>query len=253
MSGHSKWSTIKRKKGAEDAKRGKIFTRLAREIVTAVRDGGGNMDPDSNPRLRLSVDRARAANMPKDNIERAIKKGGGVGDDGVTFEEIVYEGYGPGGVAVIVEVVTDNRNRTLAEVKHAFNRANGSLATSGAVLWQFDQKGYIELNSEDASFDDVFMVAADAGAEDVIEEEGLIMVYTPRTDLHTVETALVDGKYKVQESKLTWIPQNEVEVEATQAVQVMRLIERLEELDDVDSVSSNLSLSAEAIAAFEQE
>lgn len=253
MSGHSKWSTIKRKKGAEDAKRGKIFTRLAREIVTAVRDGGGIMDPDSNPRLRLAVDRARAANMPKDNIERAIKKGGGVGDDGVTYDEIVYEGYGPGGVAIIVDAVTDNRNRTLAEVKHAFNRSNGSLATSGAVLWQFDQKGYIEINSENADFDEVFLVAADAGAEDVVEEEGVIMVYTARADLHMVETALSGASYIIQESKLTWIPQNEIEVEANQAVQVMKLIEKLEELDDVESVSSNLSLSTEAIAAFEQE
>lgn len=249
MSGHSKWSTIKRKKGAEDAKRSKIFTRLAREIVTAVREGGGG-DPEFNPRLRLAIDKAKGANMPKDNIERAIKKGSGEGDDGVQFEEIIYEGYGPGGIAIIVETVTDNRNRTLAEVKHSFNRSNGSLATSNAVLWQFDQKGYIQL-AEGADFDEVFLIAAEAGAEDVVEEEGIINIYTPREELFNVANTLSEGGYKVADSQLTWIPQNEMELDAESSVQVLKLIERLEELDDVQSVSSNLSLSDEAIAAFE--
>lgn len=249
MSGHSKWSTIKRKKGAEDAKRGKVFTRLAREVVSAVREGGGP-DPEFNPRLRLAVDRAKAANMPKDNIERAIKKGAGISDDGVQFEEITYEGYGPGGVAIIVDTLTDNRNRTLAEIKHAFNRSNGSLATSGAVLWQFNQKGYIALSNENAEFDEVFMAAAEAGAEDVIEEEETIIVYTERADLHNVYSALMDTGYEIEESQLTWIPQNEVELDPQQAVQVVKLIEKLEELDDVQSVSSNLNLTEETIAAL---
>lgn len=251
MSGHSKWSTIKRKKGAEDAKRGKIFTRLAREVVSAVREGGGP-DIEFNPRLRLAVDRAKAANMPKDNIERAIKKGAGISDDGVTFEEITYEGYGPGGVAIIVDTLTDNRNRTLAEIKHAFNRSNGTLATSGAVLWQFNQKGYIAVSGNGADFDEVFMSAAEAGAEDVVDEEETFIIYTERTALHNVYTALTDSGYEIEESQLTWMPQNEVELEASEAVQVVRLIEKLEELDDVQSVSSNLNLTDEAIAALEE-
>jgi YebC/PmpR family DNA-binding regulatory protein len=250
MSGHSKWSTIKRKKGAEDAKRSKVFTRVVREIGAAVREGGG-ADIDSNPRLRLAVDKAKAANMPKDNIQRAINKGAGIGDDGQAFEEILYEGYGPSGVAVLVEVVTDNRNRSLAEIKHAFNKAGGSLAQANAVQWQFDQKGYIQLAGEKLNFDDVFLVAADAGADDVVDEDGTINIYTAREDLFAVAQALVDGGFHVAESQLTWIPKNEVELNADDSLAVLKMIERLEELDDVDSVSSNLSLSDAAIAAFE--
>jgi len=250
MSGHSKWSTIKRKKGAEDAKRSKLFTRLVREIVTAVREGGGP-DVDANPRLRLAVDKARAANMPKDNIERAINKGAGVGDDGVQYEDIVYEGYAPGGVALIVEVSTDNRNRSLAEIKNALNKANGSLAQANAVQWQFDQKGFIQIKAENVDFDEVFLVAADAGAEDVIKEEDMINIYTVREDLFKVAQALQEGDYVITDSQLTWIPQNEMDLGADEAVQVLKLLERLEELDDVTSVASNLNLSDEAIAAFE--
>ena len=253
MSGHSKWSTIKRKKGAEDAKRGKIFTRIAREVVAAVRDGGGNPDPDTNPRLRLAIDKAKAANMPKDNIQRAINRGAGIGDDGAIYEELTYEGYGPGGVAIIVETYTDNTNRTLAEVKHAFNRNNGNMANSGAVLWQFDQKGVIELASEDVDFDEVFMTAAEAGAEDVIEEEESIIVYTPRAELHTVALALDEAGYKAERSELSWIPQNEMDVETNIALQNIKLVEKLEELDDVQNVSSNLNLSEETLAALAEE
>lgn len=250
MSGHSKWSTIKRKKGAEDAKRSKIFTRITKEIVTAVREGGGIGDPDANPRLRLAVDKARAANMPKDNIQRAIAKGTGQGDDGVEYEEITYEGYGPNGVAIIVEALTDNRNRTLAEIKHAFNRNNGSMANSGAVLWQFEQKGYIQLG-ENPDFDEVFLVAADAGAEDVVDEDGTLNVYTTREKMNEVADALIKEGYQVTESQLTWLAKNEVELGSDESVNVMKLIEKLEELDDIQSVSSNLSLSEAAIAAFE--
>ncbi|PJF44216.1 MAG: YebC/PmpR family DNA-binding transcriptional regulator [Phototrophicales bacterium] len=253
MSGHSKWSTIKRKKGAEDAKRGKIFTRLVREIVTAVREGGGITDPDSNPRLRIAVEKAKAANMPKDNIQRAINKGAGISETGEAYQEITYEGYGPGGVAIIVETMTDNTNRTLAEVKHAFNRSGGNLASSGAVLWQFDQKGYIEINAEGVDFDELFLQAAEAGAEDVEAEEDIIVVYTPRTELHNVVKALQDAGYEIADSKLAWIPQNEVEVSTEEALQVFKLIEKLEELDDVQNVSSNLKFTAEAMQAFEAE
>ena len=172
MSGHSKWSTIKRKKGAEDAKRAKIFTRLGRDIMVAAREGGG--DESANPRLKLAISKARAANMPKDNIERAIKKGTGEIAGGEVVE-MVYEGYGPEGVAYIVEILTDNKNRALAEIKHAFSKHEGSLATNGAVVWQFDQKGYLTL-AGDVDFDEVFMEAAEAGAEDVVEEDDLIIV-----------------------------------------------------------------------------
>ena len=251
MSGHSKWSTIKRKKGAEDAKRGKIFTRVVREISIAAREGGP--DPDSNPNLRLAIDKAKAANMPKDNIERAINKGAGIGDEAVVYEELVYEGYGPHGVALIVDTLTDNRNRTLAGVKHAFNKANGSLAQSNAVQWQFDQKGYIEVNKEGADFDDLFLEAAEAGAEDVIDEESTFIIYTIREDLHAVEQALNMAGYKIEDSKLTWVPQNEMELESSQAMQIVRLIEKLEELDDVQNVSSNLSLTDENMTAIAAE
>jgi YebC/PmpR family DNA-binding regulatory protein len=246
MSGHSKWSTIKHKKAAEDAKRGKIFTRLAREIAVAAREGGP--DPEFNPRLRLAIDKAKGANMPNDNIDRAVKRGAGIGDDSVVYEELTYEGYGPNGVAFIVDTVTDNRNRTLAEVKHAFNKAGGSLATSNAVLWQFDQKGYIELNSEGVEFDELFLEAAEAGAEDVIEEEETYVIYTVRESLHEVEQALSEAGYKIKDSKLTWVPQNEVDLPRDQTMQIVRLHEALDELDDVQNVSNNLSLSDEVLA-----
>lgn len=249
MSGHSKWSTIKRKKGAEDAKRGKVFTRLAREIMMAAREGGP--DPESNSSLRLAIDKAKDANMPKDNIERAIQRGAGTGDDAVQMEEIVYEGYGPHGVALVVEVVTDNRNRTLADLKYVFNRTGGNLATSGAVTWQFTQKGYIEIDREGANYDEVFLVAAEAGAEDVQEEEDSLVIYTPRDDLGAVVRTLRDAGYKIKEAELIWMPTNEVELETNQAMQVMSMIEKLEDLDDVQSVASNLRLTDDIAAAFE--
>lgn len=247
MSGHSKWSTIKRKKGAEDAKRAKIFTRLARDIMVAAREGGG--DEDSNPKLKLAVTKARAANMPKDNIERAIKKGTGEIEGGEVIE-ITYEGYGPEGVAFIVEVLTDNKNRALAEVKHAFSKHAGSLATNGAVAWQFDQKGYLTLKGE-VDFDDVFMEAAEAGAEDVVDEGGVITVYTPRDEFGAVEQALTEAGYEFEDSELRWFPQNEIDVATNKAIQNMRLMEQLEESDDVQSVSSNLNITDEIMTAFE--
>jgi len=245
MSGHSKWSTIKRKKGAEDAKRAKIFTRIGRDIMVAARDGG---DENANPRLKLAIAKARAANMPKDNIERAIKKGTGEIAGGEVIE-IVYEGYGPEGVAYIVEILTDNKNRALSEVKHAFSKFEGSLATNGAVMWQFDQKGYITI-AGDCDFDEVFMEAADAGAEDVVAEDGIITVYAPREDFATVEKALTQAGYTLDEAELRWFPQNEVTVPVKKALQNMRLLERLENSDDVQTVASNLHITDEALAAF---
>lgn len=247
MSGHSKWSTIKRKKGAEDAKRGKIFTRLAREITMAARNGG---DPDTNPALRLAVDKARAANMPKDNILRAIARGTGEGDDAAALEEVTYEGYGPHGVAVLVDVVTDNKNRTLAEVKHVFSRSGGSLASQGSVTWQFEQKGLISLSSEGVDFDELFLVAAEAGAEDVQNDGESIAIYTPRDSLAEVARALHESGYTIEDSELTWVAKNEVALDKESTLRVMAMIEKLEELDDVQHVSSNLEISDEALEAL---
>lgn len=251
MSGHSKWATIKRKKGAEDAKRAKVFTRLARDIMVAAREGGG--DEGMNPRLKLAIAKAKASNMPNDNIDRAIKRGTGE-LEGSQVEEYTYEGYGVDGIAFIVEVLTDNKNRSLAEIKNAFNKNNGSMATNGSVSWQFDQLGYISLEQEEGKtidFDEVFMVAAEAGADDVVDEDGVIVVYTPREQFGAVEEALSDAGFPVDEAELRWFPQNEMDVSIKAAVQNMRLMERLEELDDVQSVSSNLNITDEVVAAYE--
>ena len=247
MSGHSKWSTIKRKKGAEDAKRGKIFTRLARDIMVAARESGGG--ENSNPKLKLAVSKARAANMPKDNIERALKKGTGEIEGGEVVE-MIYEGYGPEGVAYIVEIITDNKNRSLAEVKHAFNKHEGSLATNGAVMWQFDQKGFMIVRGE-VDFDELFMEAADAGADDVVEEDGIVTVYTPRDEFGTVEQALTQAGYEFDDCELRWFPQNEIETTTGKALQNIRLMEQLEESDDVQSVASNLNITDAVLAAYE--
>lgn len=248
MSGHSKWSTIKRKKGAEDARRGKIFTRLARDITVAAREGGG--DENANAKLKLAVAKAKAANMPKDNIERAVLRGSG-GLEGEDLTEITYEGYGPDGVAFIVDVLTDNRNRTLADIKHAFNKGGGSLASAGSVTWQFELKGFIMLKPSGVDFDEVFLVAAEAGADDVVDEDGTIIVYTPREMFGAVEQALTEAGYEIEESELRWDATNETELPVDKALQNMRLLERLEDLDDVQSVSSNLMITDEVAASFE--
>jgi YebC/PmpR family DNA-binding regulatory protein len=249
MSGHSKWSTIKRKKGAEDAKRGKIFTRLARDITIAAREGGG--DENANPKLKLAIAKAKANNMPKDNIERAINRGTGKLSDGETLEEFTLEGYGLEGVAFLIDVLTDNKNRTLSDVKRIFNKAGGSLASAGSVSWQFEQKGAIVLAGENLDFDEVFMVAAEAGADDVTDDDGTITVFTPREQFAAVETALTAGGYTVAESELRWIAKNETEVPVEKAVANMKIMSDIEELDDVQGVASNLAISDDVIAAFE--
>jgi YebC/PmpR family DNA-binding regulatory protein len=248
MSGHSKWSTIKRKKGAEDAKRGKIFTRLARDIQIAAKEGGG--DESSNPKLKLAILKAKAENMPKENIERAILRGTGK-LEGIEMEEITYEGYGPDGVAYLIDVLTDNKNRSLAEIKRSFNRGGGALASAGSVAWQFEQKGQIILEGDNLDFDTVFMTAAEAGADDVTNEEGAVTVYTPREQFGAVEQALSEAGYKVVEAELKWVAKNESEVPVDKAVANMRLMTELEELDDVQAVASNLAISDEIIAAYE--
>jgi YebC/PmpR family DNA-binding regulatory protein len=248
MSGHSKWATIKRKKGAEDAKRGKIFTRLARDIFMAAREGGG--DEGSNARLRLAVLKARAENMPKENIERAIQRGTGK-LEGADYEEISYEAYGVEGVAFVIDVLTDNKNRTLQQIKNAFNKAGGAVASAGSVQWQFERKGAIQLIGDKLDFDEVFMVAAEAGADDVANEDGTVIVYTPREMLGAVETALTVAGYKVDEAMLKWEAKNETEVPLQKVVQNLRLMNDLEELDDVQSVACNMVITDEAVAAYE--
>ena len=246
MSGHSKWSTIKRKKGAEDAKRGKIFTRLARDITIAARSSG---DPNANPTLRTAIEKARAANMPKDNIERAIKKGTGelAGGD---LEEIVYEAYGPHAIPILIKCLTDNRNRTLADIRKIFNRQGGNMAEAGAVSWMFETKGYITVERIDDP-DEVFMVAVEAGADDVEFGEDFFEIYTPATELHAVTKALADSGLTIADSELSEVPKNEMELDQKETLQVMAVIEALEELDDVQQVYSGLSISDEALAELE--
>jgi YebC/PmpR family DNA-binding regulatory protein len=245
MSGHSKWSTIKRKKGAEDAKRGKIFTRLAREITVAARESGG--DPDNNAALRLAVEKARGANMPKENIERAIKRGTGELEGG-QLEEIIYEGYGPHGVALLVKCVTDNRNRTLSEVRRVFNRSGGNLAEAGAVAWMFDTKGYIAVARDDMDPDDIFMMAVDAGAEDVEISDEFVEVYTEPGDLHWIRDGLAGRGLNIEEAELSQVPKTLMTLAEKETLQVMGMIESLEELDDVQQVYSNLDISEEILA-----
>lgn len=248
MSGHSKWSTIKRKKGAEDAKRGQIFTRLARDIQMAARENGG--DENTNAKLKLAVLKAKQNNMPKDNIDRAILRG--IGKlDGVEVEEVTYEGYGIDGVAFLVDTLSDNKNRTIAEIKRVFNKAGGSLASAGSVSWQFEQRGVITLGEGSHDFDTVFMVAAEAGADDVIDEEGDITVFTPREAFSAVETALNEAGYPIADAELKWDSKNETEVGVEKALQNMRLMSDLEDLDDVQAVASNLLITDEIAAAFE--
>ena len=243
MAGHSKWANIKHRKGAQDAKRGKIFTKLIKEITVAARIGGGDLE--SNSRLRLAVDKGKQANMPKDNIDRAIKKG--TGDlDGVVYEEGVFEGYGPGGVAVIVEFMTDNRTRTVADVRHAFNKYGGSLGVSGSVAFMFDRKGQIVFD-EEHDFDTIFEAALEAGAEDVKEEDGIIEVVTDPTDFENVRIALENQDLKFQSAEVTMIPQNMNPVEGKQAESLMKMIDVLEDNDDVQNVFANFDISEEEI------
>jgi YebC/PmpR family DNA-binding regulatory protein len=245
MSGHSKWSTIKRKKAAEDAKRGRIFTRVAREITVAARQGGG--DPDTNPALRLAMDKARAANMPKDNVERAIKRGTGELEGG-QLEEVCYEGYAPHGVALLVKCLTDNRNRTLSEVRRVFNRSGGNLAEAGAVAWMFDTKGYIAVTPDDMDTDDIFMMAVDAGADDVEIGSDLVEVYTEPSDLHWVRESLARQGLTIEDAELSQVPKTLMTLGEKETLQLMNMIEHLEELDDVQQVYSNLDISEEILA-----
>jgi YebC/PmpR family DNA-binding regulatory protein len=247
LSGHSKWSTIKRKKGATDAKRGQIFTKFAKEIAIAARDGA---DPDMNYKLRLVIDKAKAANMPKDNIERAVRRGAGL-EKGDTLEEISYEGYGPHGVALIIQVVTDNRNRAVADIRRWFNKLGGSLGESGCVAWQFESKGYLTLEPDGVDQDEVFEVAVDWGADDVVFGDDLIEVFTEPDSFRTVREALEGRGIRLESAEITLVPKTTVELEEKQALQNMNLISNLEDLDDVQQVFSNLDITDELMARFE--
>ena len=248
MSGHSKWSTIKRKKAAMDAKRGQLFTRLAREITIAAREGGG--DTDTNFRLRLAVDKAKAANMPKDNIERAILRGAGGGKDD-DLEEITYEGYAPHGVALLVQVLTDNRKRTVAEVRHVFSKQGGSLSEVGAVAWQFERKGYIAIEPDGVDPDEIFEHAVEAGAEDVVISADMIEVYADLSHFQTVQETLQACGIDFSTAELSMIPKSTLQLEPDQAFKVMRVIEALEDLDDVQQVFSNLNITDELMNQYE--
>jgi YebC/PmpR family DNA-binding regulatory protein len=251
MSGHSHWATIRRKKGAADAKKGAAFTRLAREIVMAAREGGG--DPGSNFRLALAVEKARGGNMPKENIDRAIKRGTGDDKDGAVFEEITYEGYGPHGVALMFDCVTDNRNRAVAEIRHLLNRGGGNMAESGAVGWQFTRNAYFSFPAEQLNYDKAFELALDAGAEDVQQEGDNIEILGPVDAFKKISDALSKAGVTPDEAELRMIAKQELELPVDQTLSVLRTIESLEEIDDVQSVFHNLKISDQAWAALEAE
>jgi YebC/PmpR family DNA-binding regulatory protein len=242
MSGHSKWASIKHKKGKEDAKRGRIFTRLIREISVAARMGGG--DPDANPRLRQVISAARAANMPSDNITRAIKKGTGE-LEGMTFEEGMYEGYGPGGVAIMLEILTDNKNRSVSDIRRTFSKHGGNMGEAGCVAWMFQKKGMIVVEKEQADEDTMMEVALDAGAEDINDSESTWEVITAPEDLETVKGAMDEKGIKYTLAELSMIPQSTVKLSGKEAEQMLKLMEDLEDSDDVQHVYANFDISEE--------
>ena len=247
MSGHSKWSTIKHKKAAADAKRGKIFTRIAKELTIAARESGG--DPDTNGRLRLALAKAKAANMPKDNIERAIKRGTGEIEGG-ELHEIMYEGYAQHGVGLMIEVVTDNRNRAVADVRHTLNKYGGSMAEAGSVAWQFTRKGYINVTQE-VDEDELFMLVAEAGADDVQFNDGVAEIYVELDSFQAVQKALEEEGINMDEANMIYDPNNPLALAQSESLQVMSLIEKLEDVDDVQNVYSSLDITDDVIAAME--
>jgi YebC/PmpR family DNA-binding regulatory protein len=248
LSGHSKWSTIKRKKAATDTRRGQVFTKIGKELALAAREGGA--DPEANFKLRLVMDKAKAANMPKDNIERAIRRGAGL-EKGDALEEITYEGYGPHGVALMIQVVTDNRNRAVADIRRWFNKLGGSLGESGCVAWQFEPKGYFTVAPDDLDPDTVFNIAVESGADDVTFSEDLVEIFSEAVDFQIVREGLEANGLKVESGEITMMPKTTIALDQKQAFQNMNLISTLEELEDVQQVFSNLDISDELMAAFE--
>ena len=249
MSGHSKWSTIKHKKAATDAKRGKLFTKLSKEIIVAAKMGGG--DIVMNFRLRMAVQIAKDANMPADNIDRAIKKGSGSGSEGESMSEIVYEGYGPGGIGIMLETLTDNKNRTVADIRSTLSKAGGNMAESGAVAWQFEQKGVLVINVGQDQAEELAMMAIDVGAEDFETYDGTLHIYSPPTDLETIRNKFSEQNIDVSSSELSLIPSNTIMLDDKKAIQTLKLLEQLEDLDDVQKVFSNADFSDEAMISFQ--
>jgi len=243
MSGHSKWSSIKHKKGAADAKRGELFTRLVKEIIVAAREGGG--DADANPRLRIAISNAKNSNMPNSNIDKAIKRGTGE-IEGVSYESYTYEGYGQNGVAIFIETLTDNKLRTVAEVRHTLSKYGGNLAESGSVAWMFEQKGQIEILKNDLDEDEMMMAALDAGADDVILEDNTFLIYTSYSELHTVLKNLEENEYKIENAELTRIPKNTINAD-NKAAKLLNLLDKIEDLDDVQKVYANFEISDEVM------
>jgi len=244
MSGHSKWATTKRKKAVIDSKRGKIFTKLIKEITIAAREGGG--DANGNPRLRLAIDNAKAVNMPADNIERAIKKATGA-LEGASFNELTYEGYGAAGIAVVVEVATDNKNRTVAEVRHIFSKGGGSMAETGSVLWMFDRKGVITMPKQNKTEDDIMEIILEAGAEDLHTEDEYFEIQSSIETFELVRKALAEKDLKIENASLQWIAKNTITVKGEDAEKVIRLIEALEDNDDVQNVFFNADIDEESV------
>ncbi len=248
MGGHSHWSQVKRQKGAADAKRGQLFTKLGRELTVAARQGGA--DPEANFRLRLAVQRAREANMPNDTIERAMKRGAG-GADTTELIEATYEGYGPGGVAVLIDVVTDNRNRSVSDIRATMGRAGGNLSEAGSVAWLFENKGLIAVNAADSDSEDLALAAIDAGAEDVDVQDSRLEVYTRAEDLEKVRQALQEHGINIESSELTKVPKTTINLGEKEALQALRLLDKLEELDDVQRVHSNAEFPDEVLESYE--
>ncbi len=242
MSGHNKWSTIKHKKGAADAKRGKLFSKIIKEISIAARAGGG--DVEGNPRLRTAVSAARAANMPKENVERAIKRGTGE-IEGAAYEEIIYEGYGPGGVAVLVETLTDNKNRTVAEIRHIFEKYNGNLGENGCVSWMFDKKGMVVVDGKGLHEDEVMEVALEAGAQDVAPDGDNFEITTEPGDFESVKQAVEAKGWKIELSEISMIPQTTVKLEGRKAEMMLKMMNALDDNEDLQSVSANFDISEE--------
>jgi YebC/PmpR family DNA-binding regulatory protein len=250
MSGHSKWAQIKRKKGVNDTKKGQMFTRLGRDIMLAARQGGG--DPDGNFSLRLAIDKARGSNMPKENIERAIKRGTGELGEGAQLEEITYEGYGPGGTAFLVEALTDNKNRTASDIRRVFTRGGGNMGSSNSVAWMFERKGIITLNTSGRNPEELELELIDAGAEDFKTDGDSVDVFAQPENLHTLKKDLDKQKITIESAEITWVAKTPASVSIDDAVQTMKLIESFEEMDDVQKVTSNLDITDDIMAQFEK-
>jgi len=249
MSGHSKWSTIKHKKAITDARRGKLFTKLSKEIIVAAKEGGG--DVEMNFRLRMAIQIAKDNNMPAENIERAVKKGTGESGENDVMVEITYEGYGPGGIGIMLQTLTDNKNRTVSDIRSTLTKAGGNMAESGAVAWQFDQKGVIVVDDKEESGEEIALVAIDAGADDFETYDGTLHVYTEPSHLEAIRTALSQNDANILSADISMIPTNPVMLESNKALQTLRLLDSLEDLDDVQKVYSNADFPEEALNSFQ--